>query len=337
MRIHGLNQRYKQLRNALISPDLEDKLYRLVIVPLVAFLPARLAYRVACLRGDWRYQLDTLTRERIMCNLERALGDQLTQAERASVAHDFFRRKACEAMDVMRLARSGRPLARLVEIRGLEYIKDALAAGKGAIICSLHFGSFNSCFSLLGVSGFPVTTVGDWRSSSIASMTWIQRFLWRLIQEKPLTRHRHRPNIEPDNERLGAGMRMAEVLRSNELITIAIDGPVTTENRARAVPVDFLDRQILLLPGAVSITQLTGSPLLVLVVRRLKDWRHQVVEISPPLALTGDTVRDFSLCMKMLEAPIRENPAYWDWWVNTQSLIDFGLLPTEELHEKIRG
>ena len=106
---------------------------RLIVVPLVAFLPARLAYGLACLHGDWRYRHDTLMRERIMHNLEGVLGDQLSHAERARVTRDFFCRRSCEAMDVMCLTGRGRALARLIEIRGLEHIESALAAGKGAI------------------------------------------------------------------------------------------------------------------------------------------------------------------------------------------------------------
>jgi lauroyl/myristoyl acyltransferase len=125
-------------------------------------------------------------------------------------------------------------------------------------------------------------------------------------------------------------MRMAEILRSNEVITIAIDDPVAPEDRARAVPVDFLGQQILLLPGSVSLAQLTGSPLLLLVVHRLGDWRHQVLEILPSVPLDADTVTAFKHCVKVLEVPVRQNPAYWDWWVNTQALVDLGLLPMSE-------
>lgn len=322
-------------RDASKLHNLEELLYRLVIVPLVAFLPARLAYGLAYLRGNWYYRHDTFTHERIMHNLESVLGDQLSHAERVHVAQDFFRRRSCEAMDVMRLAGRGRALARLIEIQGLEHVELALASGKGAIICSAHFGSFNSCFSLIGACGFPVTAVGDWRSTYDASMSPLQRLLWRLIQEKRIARHRHRPNIEPTKDRYGTAMQMAEILRSNQLITLAIDDPVAIEDRARAVPVNFLGRQILLLPGSVSVAQLTDSPLLTLVVRRLADWRHQVLEISPPVSLEGDVSTAFKRCVKMLEVPICQHPAYWDHWANTENLVALGLLSTQEYHEEI--
>ena len=97
--------------------------YHLIIVPLVAFLPAPLAYGVAVLRGDFRYRLDKSSREEIIYVLKRVLGDQLSPEERCRVARDFFRVRSCETVDVMRLIGNGRALARLVEIHGLDRIE----------------------------------------------------------------------------------------------------------------------------------------------------------------------------------------------------------------------
>ena len=316
--------------------DLEEFIYRLVLVPLVAFLPGRLAYGLAQLRGEWRYRLDTSLRIRLMRNLEMVLGDDYSRAELVKITRDFFRRKSCEAIDVMRLSGRGRALSRLVEIRGLEHVEAALAAGKGAIICSTHFGSFNCAFSLIGASGFPVTVVGDWRSTLIR-MSPMQRALWRLVHEVRLEHHRSRPNIEQAKEGVATAMLMAEILQSNELIAMAIDSPLTPEERVRSFPVDFLGRQILLLPGSVNVAQLTGSSVLVMVIQRLDDWRHQILEISPPVPLDADADAEVALktCMRLLEESIRQNPAYWDWWVNEQDLAAFGLLTEQAVLEEV--
>jgi len=316
-----------------IIRNLEQILYLLVIVPLVAFLPAPLAYGLACLCGDWRYRHDRSTREQIMRSLEGVLGDQLSPAERARVTLYFFRRRSCQAIDVMRLAGRGRALARLIEMRGLEHIEAALAAGKGAILCSAHFGLFNGACSLIAACGFPITVVGDWQSKSDSTMSPVHRVFWRLGYEGRVARHLRRPNIEPQKEGVGIGIRIAEVLRSNELVSMAIDIPAPVADRVRAVPVDFLGRQILLLPGSVLLAQLTGSPVLVLVLRRSADWRHQVLEISP-VPLDGDAVTAFKRCVSMLEAPIRQDLAHWDAWENPQDLADLGLLSTYSLQEK---
>jgi KDO2-lipid IV(A) lauroyltransferase len=216
----------------------------------------------------------------------------------------------------------------------LEHIEDALAAGKGAIICSTHFGSFNCAFSLIGASGYPITVVGDWRST-LVHMSPVQRALWRLVHENRLEHHRRRPNIEQAKEGVGTAMLMAEILRSNELIAIAIDSPLSQQEHARSISVDFLGKQMQLLPGSVNVAQLTDSPILIMVMHRLPDWRHQVLEISPPVPLNGDAEDTLRTCMRMLEPSIRQNPAYWDWWVNTQDLTALGLLPQQEVLQEV--
>jgi lauroyl/myristoyl acyltransferase len=303
--------------------------------PLIAFLPAPLAYGVACLRGDWRYRLDTYAREGIMCALTDVLGDQLNPAERARVTRNYFRLRSCEAVDMVRLAGRGRALARLVEIRGLEHIEAALAAGKGAILCSAHFGSFDSCFSLIGAHGFPITVIGRWPYKFGRP---IERFFFQLLIRKPVEHHRHRPNIQPRGQ-FDTAVQAAAILRQNELIGICLDPPVLAADRRRAVPMDFLNGQALLLPGAIMIAQLTGTPVMMTFMRREADWRHQVLEISPPMPLDGDTVTAFRCCLAVVEAAIRQDPSYWSLWYPLSNLVKLGLLPekTIKAHDKFEA
>jgi KDO2-lipid IV(A) lauroyltransferase len=305
----------------------EELFYRLVAVPLVAYFPAPLAYGLACRRGDWRCRHDKARRRRILSNLEGVFGEQLSPEERLSVARDVFRRQACQAIDATRLAGNGRALARLVEIRGQEHLEAALAAGKGAVICIGHFGSHGSFPSVLGVNGFPITAVDN--SKSNFSVSFIQQLLWRLhlVKQKPRPRHLHRPNIEPRMGSVEAAMSMAEVLRANEVIVIAIDVPVAPQDRPHAMPVEYLGRRISLLPGGVSIAEHTGSAVLVAVALRAPNWRQQVLELTP-VPLNGDVEAAFQQCVSMVEAPIRQHLALWDGCLDTQAITDLGLLPT---------
>lgn len=310
---------------------LERAFYRLVVVPLVAFLPAPFAYGIARLRGDLRYRWETSRRDEIMRCLESVLGDQLNTEERARVTRDFFRLRSCFSVDQARLAGNGRALMRLVEVRGLEHIEAALAGGKGAILCCAHFGSFNCGLSLLGAYGFPVTVFGRWASSNVdRKQSSIERFFYRLLVQKILARHRRQTNIEPRGQ-IEVAVQAATILRKNELIAIVLDSPLLAAYRPRAVPMDFLNGQALLLPGATTIAQLMGAPLLMTFLRRSADWRHQVLEISPPMPLDGDAVTAFRHCLAVVEEEIRQNPAHWAYW-NFRDLITLGLLSEEAIN-----
>jgi lauroyl/myristoyl acyltransferase len=309
------------LRNA------EGVAYWLAVAPLAARLPARLAYRVACWRGDWSFRYKAGKRSEIVRNLRRVLGDQLGPEQAERLARESFRLVSCEAIDVMRLRGRARSLGRLVEIHGREHLDAALAAGNGAILCSAHFGSHNSAFSLIGASGFPVTCIGRWGYNYTPGVSSAERRFWALVYARRLLRHR-RPNIEPWPGRVLVAAQAAAALRANEVVTICSDAVSLGADRARAFDVPFLGRQARLLPGVVTLAQLTGAPVLMAFVYRLADYRHQVLEISPPVPVHGETATAFGRCVAAMDAAIRTSPAhYWYYWFKTDDLASLGLLP----------
>jgi len=318
----------RRLKEILLT--LERAFYRIIIVPLVARLPAPLAYGITCRHSDLRYRLDTSKREEIMQCLESVLGDQLTLAERKRATRDSFRLRSCLAVDQTRIAGKGQALAQLVEMRGLEHIEAALAAGKGAIIGVAHFGSFNCGISLLGARGFPITILGRWASNSVEHRrSSLERLFYQLTVQKSLARYRRRTNIEPLGQ-VGVAVQAAKILRQNELIAIGIDAPLLAADRERAISVDFLNGQAQMLPGITTIAKLVGTPVLMMFVRRSPDWQHQVIEISPPIPMDGDAVTTFKRCLATVETAIRQNPAHWAYW-NVRDLVNLGLLPEKSV------
>ena len=170
---------------------------RTAYLPFLARLPAALGYRMACWRGDWHFRHQAGKRTEVARNLRLALGNELSVAAAQQLTREWFRLASCETVDVKRLRGRARPLRRLVEIRGREHLEAALAAGKGAILCTGHFGSCSSGFSVLHASGFPVTAIGRWwYKYEAAGLSSAERRLWDFYL-KPLRRHRQRPNIEP--------------------------------------------------------------------------------------------------------------------------------------------
>jgi Kdo2-lipid IVA lauroyltransferase/acyltransferase len=304
----------------------EGVAYWVVVAPLAARLPASLAYRVACWRGDWGFRYQAGKRSEIVCNLRRVLGDELGSYEAEGLAREFFRMISCEVIDVMRLRGRARSLGKLVEIRGREHLDAALAGGKGAILCSAHFGSYGSAFSLLHASGFPLTTVGRWYWNYTPGVSSAERRFWDLVWARRLLRHRQRPAIEPWPGRIQVAAQAAVALRANEVVAICSDAPPLDADRTRAVEVAFLGRQARLLPGAVILARLTGAPILMAFMHRSADYRHQVLQISPPVPVEGEIVTAFGRCTAAMDTTIRTNPAHWYYWASTDDLASLGLL-----------
>ena len=302
----------------------EGFVYWLVAAPLIACLPASLAYRVACWRGNWNFRYWAEKRSEITANLRQVLGDGLAPEEAERLARDLFRFLSCEVIDVMRLRGRARSLARLVEIRGRQHLDAALAAGKGAILCTPHYGSHISAFCVLHASGFPVTTVGRWYISDLSSA---QRRFWNFVYARRVLRHRQRPDIEPWPGRIQVAAQAAAVLRANEVVTICSDAAPLNADQARAIEMPFLGRQARLLPGVVTLAQLTGAPVLMAFMHRSADYRHQVLEISPPVPMDGDTETAFGRLTTTMDAAIRASPAHWFYWYQRDDLVSLGLLP----------
>ncbi len=307
------------------------------VAPVLARMPAVLGYRIACWRGDWLYRRQTGKRTNLERHLRQMLGGELGRAASRKAARDWFRFASCEAVDVMRLRHRARPLRRLVKIEGQEHLEAALADGKGAILCCAHFGSYNSGLSLLHASGFPVTTIGRWQYKYTAKLSSAERRFWDWVLARRVRRHRQRPNIEPWPGRLEVAALAASALRANEVVTISIDAPPLDSDKARAVDVPLLGRQARLLPGIVTMARLTGAPVLMCSVYRSADYRHQVLEISGPVPMDGDTATAFGRCAAGVSAAIRRSPASWVYWPSPVDFDNLGITSPDRDIAPVRG
>src|SRR5580704_677094 len=278
--------------------------YLAAVAPAVGRLPTALSYRMACWRGDWLLRCQVGKRTEMARNLRLVLGDELSPAAAQQVTREWFRLGSCGAVDVMRLRRGTQPLRRLVEIRGREHLETALAAGKGALVCTGHFHSHDSGFSVLPASGFQVTTIGRRGYNYDAGVSSAERWLWELYV-RPMRRYRQRPTIEPWPGRPQVAALAAAVLRANEVVRVTIDAPPLDSDRARAVEVPFLGRHARLLPGAVTLAQVTGAP----------------------VPVDGDIKTVFERCAAEVSAAIRRSPASWAFWPDTGDLAAMGLIP----------
>jgi len=308
----------------------ESVAFWLALAPLLALLPARLAYRAACWRADWTFRYWPEKRGQVLTNLQQVLGAGFSEEETERLARDIFRVRTCEIIDLMRLRGRARSLRKLVEIRGREHLEAALAGGKGAILCSAHFGSYMGAFSLLHAGGFPVTTIGRWWWNYPPDESSAVRRMWDFVYARRVLRHRQRPNIEPWPGRVQVALQAAAALRDNEVVTICSDAPPLDAERARTIEVPFLGRKAGLLPGVVSLARLTGAPVLMVFAHRSADYRHQVLEISPPVSMEGDTATAFERCVAAMDAAITAHPAEWDFWFEPGDLASLGLVPDAE-------
>lgn len=303
--------------------------YWSVIAPLAARLPARAAYAVACAWGDLTFRVwpDRESEMEHLRRLRRVLGEELLPEDVEAFSREFCRRRACEVIDLMRLNGDGRALRSLVEIRGREHLHAALEGGRGAILCSAHVGSYLSTFSLLHADGVPLTNVGRWDWNYHRQLSRLEKRFWDLAYSRRVLRYRQRANLEPWQDRPQVAVQAAAALRANEAVMICSDPAPIPADRARARETAFLGGRARLVPGVVTLSEITGAPLLMVFSHRLPDYRHQVLEISPPVSLEGGTEAAFDRCVAAMDAAIRAHPQEWYFWFHRAELVGLGLLP----------
>ena len=304
---------------------LEILLFWLVVAPLAGLLPARLGYWVACRRGDWVFRNWPEGSAIVQRNLLRVFGEALSPAEAERLAREFCRAGSCDVVDIMRLRNRTRPLGKLVEFRGREHLEAARAAGKGAILCTAHFGSYVSAFSLIHASGVPVTEIGRWWWNYDPSVSPAVRRFWDFAYARRLLRYRQGPNIEPWAGRVMSGVQAIRTLRRNEVVATCADAPPQAGDQSRVVKAPFLGGEATFVPGVIHLARSSGAPVLMVSVKRSADYRHQVVEISPPLSMEGEPQEAFARCAAAMDATIRSNPALWTHWLDPKGLTRLGL------------
>lgn len=293
-----------------------------LVVPLVARLPAPLAYGAAVLHGDLYYRWNKRRRREIARCLGLVFGN-LSPKERQPIVRDYFRLRSCEAVDSMRMAGSGRALRRLVEVRGIRYLDEALAQGKGVVLCGAHFGSHNNCFDLLGTMGYRINWIARWSFRDDDGLNPLGKLFYRIGLSRPVTPHSSTIERKPENP--AVAIEAMRALRKNEVVGVMVDHAVYPFDKARPVSVKFLNGTASLLPGAITLAQFTGAPVLMMLMRRSGDWRHQVIDISPPMPVQGDPVAAFKRCLSFVEDAILRMPAHWKSW-RIGRMIQLGLL-----------
>jgi lauroyl/myristoyl acyltransferase len=281
-----------------------------MVMPLIASAPVSVAYGAATVQGDLRRHLRPARTREVSDSLQYFLGGNHGEG-RANLVRDYFRLRSCEELDELLLAGNDRTLLGLVEVQGKKYIDEALAAGRGAIIATSHFGSFRTCFAVLGAIGYPVTLIARWSFITNQAKSSFGHAVSEAFRKNPLEQYVSGPNINVNTDSLSAAVRVAERLRNNELVFSLLDVIARPWDRSRAIKVKFLGKEEPMLPGIVTIAQITGAPILITLMRRSKDFKHQTLAISPPINVKGDPATVLRQCVGEVEREILRNPAHW--------------------------
>jgi lauroyl/myristoyl acyltransferase len=263
----------------------------------LARLPKRVGYLIATLVGDIIYLLSPRIRGSIAGNVRHVLGSEADEAAVRRVVRGVLRTAAKNYLDLIRIPRvKPEEIMREVIPHGVHHLVDAVATGKGVMLVTAHFGSFDIAVQLLAVHSV--------RTTILVEALEPQRLLDHVVS----LRRNKGLNIIP--ARSGALQAMLQALRKGELVLLACDRDVTGE----APQALFFGEETRLPDIAVRIALRTGASIIPVFNLRRDDGRYDVY-IEPPIEVASNGSGAVAECMneviRVMEKYIRSCPEQW--------------------------
>jgi KDO2-lipid IV(A) lauroyltransferase len=245
---------------------------------------------------------DRIRRGVVMGNLRLAFPEK-TEGERRAIARKTFLnlgRMTTEFLRVPYLSRD--ELEKIFVFEGWEIYEKALAAGKGVIGCTAHFGNFDLLAAAQALRGIPITVITRKMGKSGANDLWRETRRRSGVEELVVSKGK---TLTATIRALKEGRVLGYVFDQNQM-------------RSRAIFPTFFG-----VPAATSATpallaRRTGAAVVFGLSIPLEDGRHKVV-VEGPLTLpdTGDHERDALAFMQdlndRLERYVRLYPDRWYW------------------------
>jgi len=259
-------------------------------------LPLKSAYAFARFVSDLHFIYSKADRVAVLNNLRVILPDR---KDHLRIAINVFRNFCMYLVDFFRTPKFDKAaLEKKVDVIGLEYVDAALKKGKGIIAGSAHICNWELGGSIMGLLGYPVSVVAfPHKDKRINDYFNHQRYLKGV-------------GVIPVGN---AARKCIENLRNNELIGLVGDREFTEHG----IVIDFFGKKTLIPKGLATLSLLTGAPIIMGIVIRVKDDNFKFIWEKPiePVS-TGDKEKDIhNLTRRYLDVIERYVKKYPDQWL----------------------
>lgn len=265
---------------------------------LCCLLPHRVSDGVGRLLGWLTWPLIPSRRRRMAIeNVRGCLGVEREEALR--IAKASWVRFGPMLLEVMRFPVLRPRFSEIAEIEGVEYLREGLSLGRGAVIATAHSGNWELMGGVLSAAGFPIVGV---------AMRQKEAGFDRFINE-----YRQRVGMHityKDNVR-----EMFTLLKQGWAIGLLMDQDI---GRRDGIVFDWFGRPTNFVQGPAVLARHQNAPIIPGFIHRLPDGRHRIL-FYPPVFVerTKDKGADIRRAMKAvsrtLEQHIRRYPEEWFW------------------------
>ena len=269
------------------------------VIATIGRMPLSWRYGISRFMSDRVYDWGPRIGKNVRSNMRHVLGPDATDEEVDRMARKCARNTGRYYADVVGMHRMD--VKKFYEndlvIEGLDYIRDAQAAGHGVVLASAHYA--NPEFALQGIAAAGMRAFALVEPLEPPELGRLMRGL--------RTVHGHQ--LEPVS--FGAIKHAVDWLRHAGLVAILIDRDIQN----RGIELEFCGAPARFPTGAVDLALRTNSVLLAGWVRREEGYKIHVTVTPLPLIVTGNRDEDLRLntarLLASFEQHLKKDPGQW--------------------------
>jgi KDO2-lipid IV(A) lauroyltransferase len=262
--------------------------------------PLKLSVKLGGLLGLFAFDVIRVRRKVAIDNLSLAFGDRFTDGERRAIGKRSYANFAKSMVEFASLKRlTGDRLRRVVRFEGFEHVENCLRRGKGAIVVTGHFGSWE----LLGAAAVAYGCPADFLVGEQSN---------RLVDE--LMNGLRRASGIGIIARGIAARGVFSSLRRNRVVAMLSD----QDARGAGIFVDFMGRPASTFQGAAQFALRMDCPIICCFIVRQPDESHIAmfqppIEVRPDAEMEGEIYRLTAEHTKALEHFVALHPDHYFW------------------------
>jgi lauroyl/myristoyl acyltransferase len=285
---------------------LEVRLIKLARV-FIARIPPAIGHPLAAVLGELTYRVDRRSRRAAISNLGHAMGPIPRRALKKAVRHVFHNvmrnyYELCRAPDM-----TDDYIDRMSDFdeKGWQRIVDLHNSGRGVLMASAHYGSFDMVTQVLARHGYPVTVL-----AAQIKPAWLSDFITDLRADRGLDLLM--VDEAEGGVNLNALKRSISILRNNGLLGVVVDRNL----ESKGVTIKFFGHDTVVAAGVAKLALRTGSPIVLGIARRLNSYRFSLTFEEPiePIGSASNEEDVRALLTKVfarIEYHIAQNPEQW--------------------------
>jgi len=286
---------------ALIPRPRLWKYYLMVIVVhTIGRLPLGWRYGIARFVSDRLYSWRASIRNNTRSNVRHVLGPEASEHEVDRIARQCARNTGRYYADVVGMHRmdARRFYENDLVLEGIDYVREAQAAGRGVVLASAHYANPEFAVQGLAAAGIQVFALVE-----PLQPPELGRLMWNL-------RRVHGHIYEPVS--FSAVKNALTWLRKGGVVAILIDRDI----QKRGVELELCGAKARFPTGAIDLALRTNAVVMPGWVRRRGGFKVHAA-IGPPMELvrTGNNDEDLRLnaarLLKIFEAHLKEDPGQW--------------------------